>query len=62
METQNAIERYMSLFTESLNDVDFLNNLEDKRSKEWFLRQIKNAMEAVARQKAIDIKNSISTL
>jgi len=58
-ETQRVIENLTDLFKGMINEKEFLIPVENQKH---FIRRIEDAFKMVATQKAIDIKNSISTL
>lgn len=64
MENQTArvIESSLEFFTELMNDQEFLIDIETEKGKKYLIRRIKESLEMVARQKAMDIKHSINTL
>jgi hypothetical protein len=61
-ETQRVIENLTNLLGNWMNEETFLNEMQDARKRAFFLRRINEGLNMVATQKAIDIKNSISTL
>lgn len=64
MENQTAkvIESNLEFFTELMNDQEFLKDIETEKGKKYLIRRIKESLDMVARQKAMDIKHSINTL
>jgi hypothetical protein len=61
-ETQRVINGIMEHFTNTINEPDFLNNMQKENIRAYFIKHIEQSLKMVATQKAIDIKNSISTL
>lgn len=61
-ETQRVINSLVEIFRNQVNEADFLKDMEGEKFKEYFINTFESSLERVAIQKAIDIKNSISTI